>query len=42
MTHKSRNFFRNFMFYSAGCYFLKTEGFYNLDVLYGGLGIGSF
>ncbi len=34
MTHKSRN---------AGCFLLRAEVFFcNLDVLYGGLGIGTF
>ncbi len=41
MTHKSRKKLRNFMFWSAGCSLLRAEGFFcNLDVLYGGLGIG--
>jgi hypothetical protein len=31
-----------FMFVSVGWPFLRTEGFFcNLDVLYGGLGIGK-
>ncbi len=35
-------FFRNFMFWSAGCSLLRPEGFFcNLDVLYGGLGISK-
>jgi hypothetical protein len=30
------------MFLSAGCFLLRAEGFFcNLDVLYGGLGIGK-
>jgi hypothetical protein len=42
MTHKSRKNLRNFMFCSAGFSFLRAEGFFcNLDVLYGGLGIGK-
>jgi hypothetical protein len=41
MTHISRKNLRNFMFWSAGCSLLRAEGFFcNLDVLYGGLGIG--
>jgi hypothetical protein len=41
MTHKS-NFFLNFMFLSVGWPLLRAEGFFlNLDVLYGGLGIGK-
>jgi hypothetical protein len=33
---------RNFMFCSAGCSLLRDEGFFcNLDVLYGGRGIGK-
>jgi hypothetical protein len=33
---------RNFMFFSAGCFLLGTEGFSCcLDVLYGGLGISN-
>jgi hypothetical protein len=40
MTHKSRIFFLNFMFSSAGCSVLRADGFFcNLDVLFGGLGI---
>jgi hypothetical protein len=42
ITHKSRKYLRNFMFWSAGCSFLRPEGFFcNLDVLYGGLGMGK-
>ncbi len=42
MTHKSRNFFLKFMFWSVGWPLLRAEGFFcNLDVLYGGLGIGK-
>ncbi len=34
---------RNFMLLRAGCSLLRAEGFFcNLDVLYGGLGIGKF
>jgi hypothetical protein len=41
-THKSRKNLRNFMFLSAECSFLRAEGFFcNLDVLYGGIGIGT-
>ncbi len=41
-THKSRKKLRNFMFWGAGCSLLRAEGFFcNLDVLYGGLGIGK-
>ncbi len=41
ITHKGRIFFWNFMFWSAGCSFLRAEGFFsNFDVLYGSLGIG--
>jgi hypothetical protein len=40
MTHKSRKS-KNPV--SAGCSLLRAEGFFrNLDVLYGGLGIGKF
>jgi hypothetical protein len=43
ITHKSRIFFRNFMFWSAGCSLLRDEGFFcNLDVLYGGLEKGKY
>jgi hypothetical protein len=42
MIHKSRKKLRNFMFLSAGFSLLRAEGFFfNLDVLYGGLGIGK-
>ncbi len=42
MTQKSRNFFLKFMFLSVGWPLLRAEGFFcNLDVLYGGLGIGK-
>ncbi len=42
MTHKSSNKLRNFMFWSTGCSLLRAEGFFcNLDVLYGGFGIGK-
>ncbi len=45
MTHKSRNFFLKFMFWSVGSLgwpLLRAEGFFcNMDVLYGGLGIGK-
>ncbi len=42
MTHKSRNFFEKFMFWSVGWPLLRAEGFFcNLDFLYGGLGIGK-
>ncbi len=42
MAHKSRNFFYKFMFWSVGWPLLRAEGlFCNLDVLYGGLGIGK-
>jgi hypothetical protein len=42
MTHKSRNFFEKFMFLIVGWPLLRAEGFFcNLDVLYGGLGIGK-
>ncbi len=41
MSLKSRKKWRNFMFWSAGCSLLVTEGFFcKLDVLYVGLGIG--
>ncbi len=34
---------RNFMFWSAGCSLLRAVGFFcNLDVLYGGQGVGKF
>jgi hypothetical protein len=43
MTHKSRKKLKNFMFSSVGWPLLRAEGFFsNLDVLYGGLGIGKF
>ncbi len=32
---------KNFMFWSAGCYLLRAEGFCSLDVLYGGIGISK-
>ncbi len=42
ITQKSRKKLRNFMFWSAGCSLLRAEGFFcNLDILYGGLGIGK-
>ncbi len=42
MTHKSRTFFKKFMFWSVGWPLLRAEGFFcNLDALYGGLGIGK-
>jgi hypothetical protein len=42
MTHKSRKKIKNFMFSSVGWPLLRAEGFFsNLDVLYGGLGIGK-
>jgi hypothetical protein len=42
MAHKNREKIRNFMFCSAGCSLLRTEGFFcSLEVLYGGLGIGK-
>ncbi len=42
MTHKSRKKLRNIMFWSARCSLWRAEGFFcNLDVLYGGLGIGK-
>jgi hypothetical protein len=43
MTHKSRKKLRNLMFeLGAGCSPLRIEGFFcNLDVLYGGIGIGQ-
>jgi hypothetical protein len=42
MVHKIREKFKNFMFFSVGWPLLRAEGFFsNLDVLYGGLGIGK-
>jgi hypothetical protein len=42
MTDKIRKKVINFMFWSAGCSLLRTEGFScSLDVLYGGLGISK-
>jgi hypothetical protein len=42
MTHKSRKKYKNFMFSSVKWPLLRSEGFFsNLDVLYGGLGIGK-
>ncbi len=42
MTHKSRNFFLKFMFWSVGWPLLRAEGFFcNLDILFGGLGTGK-
>jgi hypothetical protein len=42
MTHKSRKKLVKFMFLSVGWPLLRAEGFfYNLDILYGGLGIGK-
>ncbi len=42
MTHKNRKKYRIFMFWSAGCSFLRAEGFScSLGVLYGGLGISK-
>ncbi len=41
VTHKSSKKLRNFMFWSAGCSFLRVEGFFcSLEIPYGGLGIG--
>ncbi len=41
MIHKNRKKFGNFMFWSAGCSFLRAKGsFCSLNVLCGGLGIG--
>ncbi len=41
LTHKSKNFFQN-MFWNVGWPLLRAEDFFcNLDVLYGGLGIGK-
>ena len=41
MTHIEK-FFLKFMFLSVGWPLLRAEGFFcNLDVLYGGLGIGK-
>ncbi len=40
MTHKNRKKYRIFMFWSAGCFLLRAEGFScSLGVLYGGLRI---
>jgi hypothetical protein len=40
MTHKKRKKFRNFIFFSAGCFLLRAKGFFcSFDVLIGGLGI---
>ncbi len=42
MTNKRRKNLRNFMFSSDGCSLLRAEVFFcNLDVFYGGLGIGK-
>ncbi len=42
MTHKSRKFFLQFTFWSIGWPLLWAVGFFcNLDILYGGLGIGK-
>ncbi len=42
MTCTNRKKWRKFMFWSAGCSFLRAEGFFcSLDVFYGGLGIVS-
>jgi hypothetical protein len=42
MTHKNRRKLINFMFLSAGCYLLRSEGYScSLDVLYGGLWISK-
>jgi hypothetical protein len=42
VTHKSRKKLRNLMFLSAGCSLLRAKRFVcNLEVLYGGLGIGK-
>ncbi len=42
ITHKSRNFFFKFMFWSVGWPLLRAEGFFrNLNVLYGGQGIAK-
>jgi hypothetical protein len=42
MTHKNRKKYRMFMFWSAGCSLLRTEGFScSLGVFYEGLGISK-
>jgi hypothetical protein len=42
MTHKRKFFYLKFMFGSVGWPLLRAEDFFcNLDVLYGGLGIGK-
>ena len=42
ITHKSRNFFLKFKFWSVGWTLLWAAGFFcNLDILYEGLGIGK-
>ncbi len=42
LTHKNRKKYRIFMFWSAGCSFLRAEDFFcSLGVLYGGLGISK-
>jgi hypothetical protein len=42
MPYKNRKKLRNFMSGSAGCSFLRADGFSSsLDILYGGLGISK-
>ncbi len=42
ITHIRRKKLRNLMFWRAGCSLFRDEGFFcNLDVLFGGLGIGK-
>ena len=42
MTHKNRKKYKIFMFWSAGCFLLRVEGFScSLGVLYGGLWISK-
>ncbi len=42
LTHKNRKKLRNFMFWSAECSLVRTEGFsIGLDVLCGGIGISK-
>jgi hypothetical protein len=42
MSNKNRKNYRIFVFLSAGCSFLRAEGFsFSLGVLYGGLGISK-
>ncbi len=43
MTHKSREKIKKFNVLECWMFFLRAEGFFcNLDILFGGLGIGNW